>query len=100
MVERDLQEDELYENHKESLDKKGRVEVRARVVEDPVRPASVNKSTLSISLSSHHTGEAGRASDPADGAHLNIDATSIIKGMSRENPALDFDRYMDKAWSL
>jgi len=29
-----------------------------------------------------------------------MDATSMINGMSSENPALDFARYIERAWSL
>jgi hypothetical protein len=33
-------------------------------------------------------------------AHLRREATSMIRGMSREKPALDLFRRMDRAWSL
>lgn len=29
-----------------------------------------------------------------------MDATSIIRGMSKEKPALDFVRYIEYPWSL
>lgn len=32
-------------------------------------------------------------------AYRRIDATSIISGISRENPALDFDLYIAAIWS-
>ncbi len=31
--------------------------------------------------------------------YLNRDATSMMSGMSREKPALDLVRYMERAWS-
>lgn len=36
----------------------------------------------------------------SEAPYLNMDAMSIIRGMSKEKPALDLLRCMDIAWSL
>lgn len=76
MVERNLQQNQLYGNHDECLYEQRHIELRAGIVEH-----SANRSVMS-SLS-------------GNAANLMTEATSIISGISNENPALDFVRCIE-----
>lgn len=78
MVQSHLEEHGLYGNHYERLDEEGDIELGPRVV----KYAAIETRQLSI-LSSFW-----------GPTHRSSDATSIMSGMSRENPALDFVRCM------
>jgi hypothetical protein len=75
----------LNRNHDESLYEQRRIESRAWVVE------------YSAQLKSVKVGSEVRKSGSA--AYFSIDATSIINGISSENPALDFVRCIEYIWS-
>ena len=79
----------MHKYHQEGLDKERRIESRTGPVEYPggQQPSTWVPLTAPNAL-------------PVGCSHLNMDATSIIRGISNENPALDLFRYIEKAWSL
>ena len=82
MVQRYFQKHNLYRYHNKRLNEQRSIEFCARVIKHSANQIS----HLLLFL---------RFSDPRMGgssAYLNIEATSIIKGISSENPALDFER--------
>jgi hypothetical protein len=86
VVERHFQQDELDDDHEGSLCQEGFVVIRAEPVEHSVaRYCQLPPKSCSMSC--------GHAT------HFNIDATSIIKGISRENPSLVFFLCIDAIWS-
>lgn len=86
MIQGYLQQQQLHYYHQEGLYEQCRVEPGARVVEYPaLRQVSPESRAI--------------ASIP-EAPYLNMDAMSMIKGMSKEKPALDLLRCIDIAWSL
>jgi hypothetical protein len=49
--------------------------------------------------SSQHKHSLDQCEPDSSNPHLNIEATNMISGISREKPALDFTRRIDIAWS-
>lgn len=84
MVESDLQQDHLHYNHDDGLDQQGIVEVRLGPVEEPGR-GEVSQVPGMLVVGCRN--------------YFKMDATSMMSGMSRENPALDLFLCIDNAWS-
>lgn len=93
MVEGDFEQHQLYAYHYHRLDEQRRVEPRAGVIEDSARGAAQCQLGPCNLINGIQEASVGRP-------YLNIEATSMISGMSRENPALDLLRCIDMTWSL
>ena len=87
MVEGDFKEDELDHNHKQRLRKQAQVILGVRPVKD-----SAQRESQKVSQCCCRGGGVG--------SNLRKEATSIMRGMSREKPALLLDRCMEMIWSL
>ena len=83
VVEGNFQQDNLDDDHDERLNEQGDVESCAGVVEYPAKRAT-------SSACSKRKRKPNRSI-----SHLHSDATSIINGMSSENPALDLFRCIE-----
>lgn len=79
MIQSNLQENKLHDYHDNRLYQEGIIESRAGVVEYPA------------SLPNQHIVQVLLLLGQASVSHLSIEATSMIRGMSKEKPALDFE---------
>lgn len=86
VVERNLEEDHLHGHHEERLHEQTYIEARAGPVVDSA-----------IAACQHRRGLVDEA---IGGTDLSKEATSMMRGMSREKPALDLLRCIEMAWSL
>ena len=83
VVQRDFEEDELDDDHETGLEKERIAVVCAEPVEDSVDRSQHIRPTCPL----------------VHCPYLSIEATSMMRGMSREKPSLLFDRWIEKIWS-
>lgn len=100
MIERNLEKRHLHAHHDQGLYQQALVESCAGPVEDPIAQ-HVHVSRMRRIRRTAKGGPAGSATEREveNEAHLNRDATSMIRGMSREKPALVLLRCIETAWS-
>lgn len=96
VIQSNLEQRHLDQNHDHSLSQQGRGIIFPKPVKDPKQRVNFNipRSSQSDALGSHH----GRI-DSQGGSYFKIDATSMINGMSSENPAELLFRLMLRIWS-
>lgn len=110
MVEGDLQQDRLHDYHNKSLNEQGIVEARAGPVKYSWGRRCQRRVETFNGSEREVEGLDGFRIDMIEQClarcchwkltYLSIEATSMIRGMSREKPALDFVLCMDTAWSV
>lgn len=88
VIQRNFQQQDLHHHHEKRLYQQRTVESGTGVVEYPAGGQSLAQDTF------------WRTWLGTEPSHLKKEATSMINGMSREKPALDLLRCMERAWSL
>lgn len=82
------------------MDQQRAIESCTGVVEYPVKSHSSAQVRIQSRPAAFSEGPGGGGWVGCVSPHLKKEATSIISGMSKEKPALDLFRCIEKAWSL
>jgi len=106
IIERDFQQDRLHEDHEDRLREERDAIIFAEPVEDPAgkKGALLERERERERESAREVASFpqllfNRKNTTVLSSYLRIDATSMMRGMSREKPSLDLERWIAMIWS-